>query len=83
MQFANLIKKLIDHMFGTEHPIVVTEVQNEIVNKKKQVCVYVITGEEYFGKIIGKKGKIINILNNLLKIKSYLKMCRAELKIEK
>ncbi len=84
MIYANLVKKLINYLFGENHPIVVAEfkVQNT-KNNKSEVCVIIYCDESYYGKIVGKKGRVINLLSNLLRIKSYLNNCQATLKIEK
>lgn len=84
MIYANLIKKLINYMFGENHPIIVTEfwIQNS-KKTKPEVCVLIYSDENYYGKIVGKNGSVINLLTNLLRIKSYLNGCQATLKIEK
>ena len=83
--FVNFTKKILNYIFGSEHPIAVSEVIKKAKNewKKNTVFIYIVSGEKWFPRVIGKNGQTINLIENLLKIKGYLEKYQVVAKVEK
>lgn len=83
--YTNFVYKILSYLFGNHHPIVVVEyfIAKKSDKVKDIVFIHIYPGDKWFARVIGKEGKTIKMIENLVKIKSYLNSCQAIIKVEK
>lgn len=74
--YAQFTAKILDYVLGDQHPVAVSEfIEQENGRDKKKVFIFIVPGNEWFPRVIGKNGQTIGLIENLLKIKGYLNNC--------
>ncbi len=78
------VKKIIKHLFGKDNPIAVSQhfTVNKKTTQKNTVFIYLVPGDKWIARLIGKNGTTIKLIENLVKIKGYLNNCQAIIKLE-
>ena len=81
--YAAFTYKILNYVLGDEHSIAVSEYVDTNSGEKDKVFVFIVPGNRWFPRVIGKNGQTINLIENLLKLKGYLQNCWVTVRVEK